>query len=353
MGVAHCCRAEATRVFTVATEIVAMARREVAQMSGPDLPLQGWIRLTRSGAMATDHPGLPGDVIAVVAPSIYMLPAGVPKCQAEDLQMASFAGALALAEGIDSGHVTWTRGIDQDAPDITVTPGDHSMEIELTALTAGALRAERRRLSDVAEQVRDAIAGQTGLSAALAGWTVDLSDAAALRMPAKSGAPATAARITALLATLASPGAVPSPPYGDSTAAAAAGTPEDSQVTGSAAADSPDTVDGIRVRLVRDGTIGVRIVTRASQASVTLGQARSKLSARLLDKNSKMRENVVICAGDPDRDGLVLPLDVAEFELLSVFGCGELPPTPHVKRAWLHLAGTTELIPLVSVGKPE
>ncbi|HUZ55490.1 MAG TPA: hypothetical protein VMU94_23545 [Streptosporangiaceae bacterium] len=302
--------------------------------------------------MATDHPSLPGDVIAVVAPSIYALPPGVPKCQAEDIQMASFAGALALAEGIDSGHVTWTRGIDQDAPDITVTVSDHSMEIELTALTAGALRAERRRLSDVAEQVRDAIAGQTGLGAALAGWTVDLSDAAALRMPAKSGAPATAARITALLATLASPGAVPSPARGDDTAAAA-DTPEDSRDTGSAAADSPEMVDGIRVRLVRNGTVGVRIVTRASQASVTLGEARSKLSARLLDKNSKMRENVVICAGDPDRDGLVLPLDVAEFELLSIFGCGDLPPTPHVKRAWLHLAGTTELIPLIRVRKPE
>jgi hypothetical protein len=139
--------------------------------------------------------------------------------------MTSFAGALALTEGIDSGHVTWTRGTDQDAPDITMTVGDHSMEIELTALTAGALRAERRRLSDVAEQVRDAIAGQTDLSAALAGWTVDLSDLTALRMPAKSSAPATAARITALLATLASPGAAPSPPRGDGTAVAAADTP--------------------------------------------------------------------------------------------------------------------------------
>lgn len=59
------------------------------------------------------------------------------------------------------------------------------------------------------------------------------------------------------------------------------------------------------------------------------------------------------CAGDPDRDGVVLPLDVTEFELLAIFGCGELPPTPQVKRAWLHLAGTTELIFLVPVGKPE
>ncbi len=125
-------------------------------------------------------------------------------------------------------------GIDQDAPDITVTVGDNCVEIELTALTAGALRVERRRLSDVAGRVRDAIAGQTGLSAALAGWTVDLIDAAAL----------------------------------------------------------------------------------------------------------------------------VLPLDVTEFELLAVFGCGELPPTRHVKRAWLHLgawlhlAGTTELIALIRVAEP-
>jgi hypothetical protein len=336
-----------------AIEVAAMAQREVAQMSGPSLPLQGMIRLSRSGAMATDNPGLPGDVIAVVGPSIYLLPPGVPKGQAEDIQMASFADALALAEGIDSRQVTWTRGIDQDAPDITVTVGEDSMEIELTALTAGALRAERRRLSDVAEQVRDAIAGQTDLSAALAGWTVDLSDAAALPMPTKSGAPATAARITALLATLAPPGAAPSPPRGGGTGVAAADTPEDPQGAGDAAARSPDMVDGIRVRLVRDGTAGVRVVTRASQASVTLSEARSKLFARLLDKNSKMRENVVICAGDPDRDGLVLPLDVTEFELLAVFGCGELPPTPYVKRAWLHLADTSELIPLVRVGKPQ
>ena len=69
-------------------------------------------------------------------------------------------------------------------------------------------------------------------------------------------------------------------------------------------------------------------------------------------KHSKMRENVVICAGEPDRDGLVLPMGVTEFELLAAFGCGKLPPTRHVRRAWLHLAGTTELIALVRVAEP-
>ena len=54
----------------------------------------------------------------------------------------------------------------------------------------------------------------------------------------------------------------------------------------------------------------------------------------------------------PGRDGLVLPLDVAEFELLAEFGYGELPPMPYVKRAWLHLVGTTELISLFRVGEP-
>lgn len=319
-------------------------------MPGPSLPLQGMIRLSRSGATATDVPGEPGDVIAVVRPSTYAFPTRVPKCQAEDMQMTSFARALALAEDIDSGQVTWTRGIDQDTPDIMVTVGDHSMEIELTALTAGALRAERRRLSDVAGQVRDAIAGQTDLSAALAGWKVDLSDAAALPMPAKSGASATATRITRLLAVLTSSAAAP--PRGDGAAVPAAETPEDLQGTDGAAADNPDIVDGIRVRLVRDGTADVCIVTHASQASITLSEARDKLSARLLDKDLKMRQNVVICAGDPDRDDLVLPLDVTEFELLAVFGCGELPPMQHVKRAWLHLAGTTELIALVSFAEP-
>jgi hypothetical protein len=46
-------------------------------------------------------------------------------------------------------------------------------------------------------------------------------------------------------------------------------------------------------------------------------------------------------------------LDLTECELLATFGCGELPPTPYVKRAWLHLTGTTELIPLVRVVNPE
>ena len=321
-------------------------------MPGPSLPLHGVIRLGRSGAMVWDNPDLPGDVVAVVGPSIYVLLPAVPKGQAEDLQMASFARALTVAEGIDTRRITWARGIDQDAPDITVTVGGQSMEIELTALTAGALRAERRRLADVAEQVRDAIAGQTDLSAALAGCTVDLSDAAALPMPNKSGAATTAARITVLLAMLGSSGADPTSRRGDGASAVATETPRDTRTAGDVPVDRLDVVDGIRVRLVRGGRAGLRIVTRASQASVTLREARSKLFDRLRDKNSKMRENVVICAGDPGRDGLVLPLDVAEFELLAKFGYGELPPMPYMKRAWLHLVGTTELISLFRVGEP-
>jgi hypothetical protein len=112
-------------------------------------------------------------------------------------------------------------------------------------------------------------------------------------------------------------------------------------------------VDGIQIRLVRYGPADIRIVTHASQASVTLSEARRMLHDRLLDKDCKMRENVVICAGDPDRDDLVLPLDVTAFELLALFGCGELPPVSYVKRAWLHLTGTTELMPLIRVGQPK
>ena len=135
-------------------------------MSGPSLPLRGWIRLSRSGAMALDNPDQPGDVIAVVPASTSVLPPPVPKARAEDMQIASFARALDLAEG---EHVTWERGSDQDAPDRTITVADQRMEIELTALTAGKLRAERQRLSHVAALVRDAVAGQADLSAALAG----------------------------------------------------------------------------------------------------------------------------------------------------------------------------------------
>jgi hypothetical protein len=299
--------------------------------------------------MVWDNPDQPGDVIAVVGPSICEFPSAVPKGQAEDRQMASFAAALALAEGIDSRQITWRSGPDQDAPDIIATVGGQRKEIELTALTAGALRAERRRLADVAGQVRDAIAGQAGLSTALAGCTVDLSDAAALPMPRKSGAPTTATRITAHLAVLGSSGVKPPSLLSDG---AEAETPRDQRTAADSPADSLDVVDGIRVRLARGGIAGLRIVTRESQASVTLSEARSKLSACLRAKNSKMRENVVICAGDPDRDDLVLPLDVAEFELLAAFGYGELPPTPYVKCAWLHLVGTTELISLFRVGEP-
>jgi hypothetical protein len=161
------------------------------------------------------------------------------------------------------------------------------------------------------------------------------------------------ARIATLLVALASRDAALFPPGGDGTAAAAAQTLENPQGADGGLADTPDTIDGVRVRLVRHGSVGVRIVTHVSQATVTLKEARRLLADRLLDKNSKMRENVSICAGDPDRDGLVLPLDLTEFELLATFGCGELPPTPYVKRAWLHLTGTTELIPLVRVVNPE
>ena len=51
-------------------------------------------------------------------------------------------------------------------------------------------------------------------------------------------------------------------------------------------------------------------MTYASQASVALSEACRMLHDRLFDKDTKMRENVVVCAGDPERDGLVLPLDV-------------------------------------------
>ena len=112
-------------------------------------------------------------------------------------------------------------------------------------------------------------------------------------------------------------------------------------------------IDGIQVRLIRHNTADTRIVTHASQASVTLSEARRILHGRLVDKNSKMRENVVVCAGDPDRDSVIVPHDVAAFELLTLFGFGELPPVPKVKRAWLHLTGTTELIPLICIDKPE
>jgi hypothetical protein len=147
--------------------------------------------------MAADNPHQRGDVVAVVPTSTYVLPLRVTKDRAEDLQIESFAHALGLAVG---EHVRWERGSDQDAPDGTITVGGKRMEIELTALTAGALRAERQRLSDVAELVRDEIAGMADLSAALSGWTVNLSDAADRPMPTKSGAPTTAARIISLLA---------------------------------------------------------------------------------------------------------------------------------------------------------
>jgi len=207
--------------------------------------------------------------------------------------------------------------------------------------------------SGATELVRDAITGQPNLSAALAGWTVDLSDAADLPMPTKSDAPATAARITTPLAMLASPSAVPSPPRDDGAAAAGQDQPEDSQGTGRVEVDARDSVGGIQIRLVRSGTTDTRIVTYASQASVALSEACRMLHDRLLDKDTKMRENVVVCAGDPERDGLVLPLDVTAFELLALFGCGQLPPVSYVKRAWLHLTGATELILLIRVGKPE
>lgn len=164
--------------------------------------------------------------------------------------------------------------------------------------------------SGAAELVRDAITGQPNLSAALAGWTVDLSDAADLPMPTKSDAPATAARITTPLAMLASPSAVPSPPRDDGAAAAGQDQPEDSQGIGRVKVDARDSVGGIQIRLVRSGTTDTRIVTYASQASVALSEACRMLHDRLFDKDTKMRENVVVCAGDPERDGLVLPLDV-------------------------------------------
>jgi hypothetical protein len=256
--------------------------------------------------------------------------------------MASFAGALALAEGVNGGQVTWSRGVDQDAPDFIVTLSEKKVEIELTALTAGALRAERRRLSRVTEKVRDAITAQPDLTAALAGCTVDLSDAATLPMPTGLAATRTATRIATFLAGAASSSALLL--RDDVTSVAGVESPED---VGGELGESLDVIDGITIRLVRHGTPGTRFVTHSSQATVTLSEGRRKLSDRLLAKSRKMRENVVVCAGDPDRDGAVLPLDVAEFELLYMFGCGQLPPTPYVKRAWLQLSGSTELIPLI------
>ena len=315
-------------------------------MSGPRLPLQGWIGLDRSGAMAADNPNQQGDVIAVVPPSTYVLPPRLTKERAEDLQIESFAHALGLAVG---EHVPWERGSDQDAPDRTITVGGKRMEIELTALTAGKLRAERQRLSDVAQQVRDEIAGMADLSAALSGWTVDLSDAADRPMPTKSGAPTTAARITSLLTDR----AAPSPPRDNGAAAAVKDVLEGTRGISRPEVDARHLIDGIQVRLIRHNTTDTRIVTHASQASVTLSEARRILHGRLVDKNSKMRENVVVRAGDPDRDSVIVPHDVAAFELLTLFGFGELPPVPKVKRAWLHLTGTTELIPLICRDKTE
>lgn len=172
-------------------------------------------------------------------------------------------------------------------------------------------------------------------------------------MPNKSSAPATTARITSLLVTLASPGGVPTIPRADGTATAVQDELEDPQGTRGAWADTDDLVDGIQVRLIRSPTADTGIVTHASQASVSLSEARTMLHDRLLDKDFKMRENVVVCAGDPDRDGLVVPLDVTAFELLALFGCGQLPSVSYLKRAWLHLTGTTDLIPLVDAGKLE
>ena len=76
--------------------------------------------------MALDNPDQPGDVIAVVPAAPYVLPPPVPKARAEDMQIASFARALDLAEG---EHVTWERGSDQDAPDRTITVADQRMEM--------------------------------------------------------------------------------------------------------------------------------------------------------------------------------------------------------------------------------
>jgi hypothetical protein len=107
----------------------------------------------------------------------------------------------------------------------------------------------------------------------------------------------------------------------------------------------PDSVDGIHIRMSKgEQSSPGEVQVRTSTTYVTLSQARQRLAEVLIKKNLRSREYVVICAGAADKDGLVMPLDIVIFELLQELGVGELPPTPNIGTAWLHLSETTELV---------
>lgn len=241
--------------------------------------------------------------------------------------MASFVAAWRAKYGVFADEVEIKPRDDENDDDFDMTVHGTTFEVELTAPLSDKLRSERRRIFSVGQAVYDTLSADAALTSAFAGYDVLLRDEASTPMPAKKSAiAATAAAVVGHLTT-----AVPGP------------------VTAQTSRTHIATQDGIGVFLMAasdaaTAATGPTVHASTSNTMTTLSAARTAVNAALAEKDTKSRKYVVIMAGDPSNENLTLPVETAEYELIAYAGAAPTPPLTHVKEAWLHLAGTHELI---------
>jgi hypothetical protein len=279
--------------------------------------------LARSKAVVDKHPDDPNDLIAMLPARSFDLPTRRSKEDVQADQIASFANALAAARGLDHTDVTAAPRSDQNDHDYDLTVGSATYPVELTALLSDALREERRSIYRLGDLVREEIEADLPLASALAARGVLLRDDARQPVPVRAQAQRTAAAIKQVLHV----GALP-PPDGNR-------------------AVFLDRIDGVGVLLLPPGRANTLVTVATSVTTTTLSSARAQVRARLIEKDLKSREFVVLIAGDFSNDDLDLPVEVAEYELLAHAGPGSMGSLKHTKEAWLHLARTSELLRLI------
>jgi hypothetical protein len=118
----------------------------------------------------------------MVAGTVFTLPPPVPKELAEERQMGSFVSAYGTHQGRDD--IEFRRGKDQNAPDFVMTiGGDFSVAVEMTSITAGPLRGDRKALESLGRDLRRLIRTEPSLAAKVSGHVLLLEDAAEGAIP--------------------------------------------------------------------------------------------------------------------------------------------------------------------------
>jgi hypothetical protein len=269
-----------------------------------------------------------GEAYALVPPESFLLRPRRNQHQIEDEQIESFLRAWAPTAGHSYDNLL-VEQLDQDEADRRVSLADgshlgidgHPWEIDLTALTFGRLLSGRLVLTELAARIRSRLIDDTSLATSLGGRELVVADTSTAANLARGPAADTVAeRVYAAIAALPLP------------------LPSNSvfQVI--------DT-DGISVSLsppTSSPDLELRVV--CPQTHVTLTQAREALRNCVVDKDGKQRQAIVVCSADPGGNDVVLPLDRACHHLLREHGLGQDLATDHVRQAWLHETGSSEII---------